>query len=75
MQAGARPNLKVLVNAPVAKILSSSLAGSEFVASGVEFLFDGATHTVQTTSNGEVIISAGCVSVVCLRVYESGKKR
>ena len=57
-QAGARPNLKVLVNAPVAKVLSTT---PEFVASGVEFLFDGATHTVNTTSNGEVIISAGYV--------------
>ena len=59
-QAGVRENLKILVNSPVVKVLSSH-AGPEFVASGVEFLFDGKTHTVSTTANGEVILSAGCV--------------
>ena len=58
-QAGARSNLKILVNAPVARILSAP--GEGFVASGVEFLFDGEKHTVSTTDNGEVILSAGSV--------------
>ncbi|RPD56267.1 GMC oxidoreductase [Lentinus tigrinus ALCF2SS1-7] len=58
-QAGARPNLKVLVNAPVARILSAP--GSGFVASGVEFLYDGQKHTVSTTADGEVILSAGTI--------------
>ena len=58
-QAGARPNLKVLVNAPVARILSAPGPGEGFVANGVEFLFDGRKHTVSTTTDGEVILSAG----------------
>ncbi len=64
-QAGARPNLKILVNAPVARILSAP--GSGFVASGVEFLYDGQKHTVSTTADGEVILSAGFVTL--LRSY------
>lgn len=63
-QAGARSNLKVLVNAPVSKVLSSSAAGAEFVTSGVEFVVDGATHTVATTANGEVLLSAGLVHML-----------
>ena len=59
-QAGSRPNLKVLVNAPVARILSAP--GEGFVASGVEFLYDGQKYTVSTTERGEVILSAGSVS-------------
>ncbi len=56
-QAGSRPNLKILVNAPVARILSAPSSG--FVASGVEFLYDGQKHTASITPNGEVILSAG----------------
>ncbi|KAI1787645.1 GMC oxidoreductase [Ganoderma leucocontextum] len=58
-QAGARPNLRVLVNAPVARILSAP--GEGFIANGVEFLVDGQKHTVSTAANGEVIISAGAI--------------
>nr|VWO96846.1 Alcohol oxidase [Ganoderma boninense] len=46
-QAGTRSNLKVLVNAPVLRILSAP--GEGFTASGVEFMFDGVKHTVSTT--------------------------
>ena len=60
-QAGARQNLKVVVNAPVVKVLSSSGVGEEFLASGVEFVVGGTMHTVSTTPSGEVILSAGCV--------------
>lgn len=56
-QAGSRPNLKILTNAPVARILSASGAG--FVANGVEFLYEGTKHTASITGNGEVILSAG----------------
>ena len=48
------------MNAPVARILSAP--GSGFVASGVEFLYDGQKHTVSTTTDGEVILSAGYVA-------------
>ncbi|KAM5536368.1 hypothetical protein V8D89_009966 [Ganoderma adspersum] len=58
-QAGTRPNLRVLVNAPVARILCAP--GEGFTTNGVEFLFDGQKHTVLTASNGEVILSAGAI--------------
>ncbi|KAI0757746.1 GMC oxidoreductase [Daedaleopsis nitida] len=58
-QAGSRSNLKILVNAPVARILSAP--GEGFVANGVEFLFDDQKHTVSTSANGEVILSAGAI--------------
>ncbi|TBU46723.1 GMC oxidoreductase [Dichomitus squalens] len=58
-QAGSRPNLKILVNAPVARILSAP--GEGFTANGVQFLFDGQTHNALTTASGEVILSAGAL--------------
>ncbi|KAM5542319.1 hypothetical protein V8D89_004192 [Ganoderma adspersum] len=61
VQAGERPNLKVLVNAPVARVLFTQGEGEELIANGVEFLFDGRRHTVSTTTNGEVILSAGAI--------------
>ena len=69
-QAGARQNLKVVVNAPVVKVLSPSGVGEDFVASGVEFVVGGTTHTVSTTSSGEVILSAGYVSVAPARISQ-----
>lgn len=49
------------MNAPVARVLSAPAPGDgeEFVANGVEFLFDGRKHSISTTTNGEVILSAG----------------
>ncbi|KAI0031896.1 GMC oxidoreductase [Vararia minispora EC-137] len=53
-----RPNLTVLVNAPVIKIVSFINSG-ELVASGVEFAVDGKTYT--TKASTEVILSAGAI--------------
>ncbi|KAM5536363.1 hypothetical protein V8D89_009961 [Ganoderma adspersum] len=61
VQAGERPNLKVLVNAPVARVLFTQGEGEEFIANGVEFLFGGRRHSVSITTNGEVILSAGAI--------------
>ena len=51
-----RPNLKVLVGAPVAKVVLEEKSGS-LVATGVEFIVDGKVHT--TFAGCEVILSAG----------------
>lgn len=51
-----RPNLKVLTNAHVYKIIISK-HGDDVVATGVEFEHDGKVHTVSATK--EVIASAG----------------
>ncbi|KAI0317903.1 GMC oxidoreductase [Amylostereum chailletii] len=48
-EAGARKNLKILVNAPVAHITSSSTSEG-LVANGVEFILNGQTHSVSATS-------------------------
>ncbi|KAI1783706.1 GMC oxidoreductase [Ganoderma leucocontextum] len=58
-QAASRPNIKVLVNAPVSRILSAP--GEGFVANGVEFTIEGQKHTVSTKEGGEIIVSAGAV--------------
>ncbi|KAH9920536.1 GMC oxidoreductase [Epithele typhae] len=57
--AVGRSNLKILVNASVARVLLGPTEDGGFVASGVEFLFDGKTHVVSTSPSGEVILSAG----------------
>ncbi|KAH9912984.1 GMC oxidoreductase [Epithele typhae] len=70
--AVGRSNLKVLVNAPVARVLSAPAEDDQFVASGVEFLFDGQTHVVSTSSSGEVIVSAGTLKYPQLILELSG---
>ncbi|OBZ73019.1 Glucose oxidase [Grifola frondosa] len=53
-----RPNLHVLTEAYVSKIITSK-NGGEVVASGVEFEYAGATHRVD--AGKEVILSAGAI--------------
>ncbi|KAI0029556.1 GMC oxidoreductase-domain-containing protein, partial [Vararia minispora EC-137] len=54
----SRANLTILCNAHVTRLTSSD--SSEFVASGVQFLFNGSTHSVSTS--GEVILSTGAIT-------------
>lgn len=52
-----RANLKVLVGAPVTKILSEDISGT-LSATGVEFSVNGKLYSASAT--GEVILCAGC---------------
>ncbi|EIW53745.1 GMC oxidoreductase [Trametes versicolor FP-101664 SS1] len=54
-----RPNLHVLTEAYVTKIITSKSATGEVVASGVEFQHDGTTHIVHVAK--EAILSAGAI--------------
>ncbi|KIP08918.1 hypothetical protein PHLGIDRAFT_103537 [Phlebiopsis gigantea 11061_1 CR5-6] len=53
-----RPNLKVLISAPVEKVVLEKRSGT-LVATGVEFIVDGKTHT--TSAGHEVILAAGAI--------------
>ncbi|KAF2110132.1 hypothetical protein BDV96DRAFT_501686 [Lophiotrema nucula] len=55
-----RPNLSVLTEALVAKIVLEKGSTGEAKATGVQFIKDGATHTV--SANKEVIVSGGVVN-------------
>ncbi|KAF8643365.1 hypothetical protein AX16_009093 [Volvariella volvacea WC 439] len=59
--ASSRSNLKVLTQATATKILFSSNTDAQgnAIATGVQFIVDGATYTVQASR--EVILSAGSV--------------
>lgn len=61
-----RPNLKVLVGAPVTKVISENASGL-LVATGAEFNVDGKSYTTWATD--EVILSAGYVSLTVVSKY------
>lgn len=52
-----RPNMTVLVNAHVNKVIPASDSGSEFVAESVEFKQDGQVYVAKAKK--EVILSTG----------------
>ncbi|TCD65746.1 hypothetical protein EIP91_002230 [Steccherinum ochraceum] len=52
-----RPNLVVLVEAPVGRVITDTASSGKIVARGVEFTHDGRQYTAK--ANKEVILSAG----------------
>ncbi len=57
-----RPNLHVLVNAHVTRILFSSSSPSNLTATGVEFVWANNNRTYQVSASREVILSAGSIN-------------
>ena len=58
----SRENFTVLVSAHVAEIITTQGADGLLTATGVKFIRDGVTHSVQV--NKEVVLSAGYVGVL-----------